>query len=142
MRSRFFTSITICSSSRRRRVRPRPRALMSMPWVRAGVSFISVTRSYRSALKGAIALAQAIAHRHCRQIQHQDHYYQQQGSGVDQGPCGLDVGTLEAYIKYVKAKVHELAVDDNFPYLHLDRKFMRLGFHIFDEGIQSPNVGA
>jgi len=35
-----------------------------------------------------------------------------------------------------------LPVDDNFPYLHLDRKFMHLGFHIFDVGFQSPNVEA
>lgn len=35
-----------------------------------------------------------------------------------------------------------LPLDDNFPYLHLDRKFMHLGFHIFDVGFQSPNVEA
>jgi phosphate transport system permease protein len=26
--------------------------------------------------------------------------------------------------------------------MHLDRKFMHLGFHIFDVGFQSPNVEA
>ncbi|MFB3082460.1 MAG: phosphate ABC transporter permease PstA [Gammaproteobacteria bacterium] len=35
-----------------------------------------------------------------------------------------------------------LATDSNFPYLHLDRKFMHLGFHIYDVGFQSPNVEA
>lgn len=35
-----------------------------------------------------------------------------------------------------------LAVDGNFPFLHLDRKFMHLGFHIYDVGFQSPNVEA
>ncbi|MCI0401247.1 MAG: phosphate ABC transporter permease PstA [Gammaproteobacteria bacterium] len=35
-----------------------------------------------------------------------------------------------------------LAMDGNFPYLHLDRKFMHLGFHIYDVGFQSPNVEA
>jgi len=33
-------------------------------------------------------------------------------------------------------------VDGQFPYLHLDRKFMHLGFHIYDLGFQSPNVEA
>ncbi len=35
-----------------------------------------------------------------------------------------------------------LPVDANFPFLHLDRKFMHLGFHIYDVGFQSPNVEA
>jgi phosphate transport system permease protein len=35
-----------------------------------------------------------------------------------------------------------LPLDSNFPYLHLDRKFMHLGFHIYDVGFQSPNVEA
>ena len=35
-----------------------------------------------------------------------------------------------------------LPVDSSFPYLHLDRKFMHLGFHIYDVGFQSPNVEA
>ena len=35
-----------------------------------------------------------------------------------------------------------LPMDGNFPYLHLDRKFMHLGFHIYDVGFQSPNVEA
>jgi phosphate transport system permease protein len=35
-----------------------------------------------------------------------------------------------------------LAVDGSFPFLHLDRKFMHLGFHIYDVGFQSPNVEA
>lgn len=35
-----------------------------------------------------------------------------------------------------------LPLDGDFPYLHLDRKFMHLGFHIYDVGFQSPNVEA
>jgi len=35
-----------------------------------------------------------------------------------------------------------LGVDGNAPFLHLDRKFMHLGFHIYDVGFQSPNVEA
>ena len=35
-----------------------------------------------------------------------------------------------------------LPMDGNFPYLHVERKFMHLGFHIFDVGFQSPNVEA
>ena len=33
-----------------------------------------------------------------------------------------------------------LPLDGNFPYLHLDQKFMHLGFHIFDVGLHSPNL--
>jgi ABC-type phosphate transport system permease subunit len=29
-----------------------------------------------------------------------------------------------------------------FPFVHLERKFMHLGFHIYDVGFQSPNVEA
>ena len=36
----------------------------------------------------------------------------------------------------------ELPLDGFFPFLHLDRKFMHLGFHIYDVGFQSPNVEA
>ena len=36
----------------------------------------------------------------------------------------------------------ELPVDGYFPFFHLDRKFMHLGFHIYDVGFQSPNVEA
>ena len=36
----------------------------------------------------------------------------------------------------------ELPFDGNFPFFHLDRKFMHLGFHIYDVGFQSPNVEA
>ncbi len=35
-----------------------------------------------------------------------------------------------------------LPMDGYFPYLHLERKFMHLGFHIYDVGFQSPNVEA
>ena len=36
----------------------------------------------------------------------------------------------------------ELPLDGFFPFFHLDRKFMHLGFHISDVGFQSPNVEA
>ena len=36
----------------------------------------------------------------------------------------------------------KLPMDGEFPFLHLDRKFMHLGFHIYDVGFQSPNVEA
>lgn len=35
-----------------------------------------------------------------------------------------------------------LPLDTQFPFLHLERKFMHLGFHIYDVGFQSPNVEA
>lgn len=35
-----------------------------------------------------------------------------------------------------------LPLDVNAPFLHLERKFMHLGFHIYDVGFQSPNVEA
>ncbi len=35
-----------------------------------------------------------------------------------------------------------LPIDGSFPFLHLERKFMHLGFHIYDVGFQSPNVEA
>ncbi len=35
-----------------------------------------------------------------------------------------------------------LPLDGNSPFIHLDRKFMHLGFHIYDVGFQSPNVEA
>ncbi|EJN8560711.1 phosphate ABC transporter permease PstA [Vibrio alginolyticus] len=35
-----------------------------------------------------------------------------------------------------------LPVDGQFPYVHLDRKFMHLGFHIYDVGFQTSNIEA
>ena len=35
-----------------------------------------------------------------------------------------------------------LPLDGKFPFFHLDRQFMHLGFHIYDIGFQSPNVEA
>ena len=35
-----------------------------------------------------------------------------------------------------------LPLDGFWPFVHLDRKFMHLGFHIYDVGFQSPNVDA
>jgi len=36
----------------------------------------------------------------------------------------------------------DLPLDGTPPFLHLERKFMHLGFHIYDVGFQSPNVEA
>lgn len=36
----------------------------------------------------------------------------------------------------------ELPVSHHFPYIHLHRSFMHLGFHIYDLGFQSPNSEA
>ncbi len=35
-----------------------------------------------------------------------------------------------------------LPLDGSFPFMHLDRKFMHLGFHIYDLGFQSPDSEA
>ncbi|MFN8642872.1 MAG: phosphate ABC transporter permease PstA [Candidatus Binatia bacterium] len=35
-----------------------------------------------------------------------------------------------------------LPIDHHFPFVHLERKFMHLGFHIYDVGFQSPNIEA
>jgi phosphate transport system permease protein len=35
-----------------------------------------------------------------------------------------------------------LPVDGHLPFVHFERKFMHLGFHIYDVGFQSPNVDA
>ncbi|MBK9307668.1 MAG: phosphate ABC transporter permease PstA [Nitrospira sp.] len=35
-----------------------------------------------------------------------------------------------------------MPIDWTWPFIHLDRKFMHLGFHIYDVGFQSPNVEA
>jgi phosphate transport system permease protein len=35
-----------------------------------------------------------------------------------------------------------LPIDGNFPYIHLERKIMHLGFHIYDVGFQSPHAEA
>jgi phosphate transport system permease protein len=42
----------------------------------------------------------------------------------------------------VVPQVSEYPLDHSLPFLHLDRKFMHLGFHIYDVGFQSPNVEA
>ncbi|MCX7866481.1 MAG: phosphate ABC transporter permease PstA [Limisphaera sp.] len=36
----------------------------------------------------------------------------------------------------------ELPINTTFPYVHLDQKFMHLGFHIYDLGFQSPDSDA
>ena len=35
-----------------------------------------------------------------------------------------------------------LPVDGHAPFVHFERKFMHLGFHIYDVGFQSPNIEA
>ncbi len=35
-----------------------------------------------------------------------------------------------------------MPIDGTFPFVHMERKFMHLGFHIYDVGFQSPNVDA
>jgi phosphate transport system permease protein len=35
-----------------------------------------------------------------------------------------------------------LPIDASWPFVHFERKFMHLGFHIYDVGFQSPNVDA
>ncbi|PWC22870.1 phosphate ABC transporter permease PtsA [Brenneria roseae subsp. roseae] len=42
----------------------------------------------------------------------------------------------------VVKSVPVLPIDDTFPYLHLERKFMHLGFQIYDLAFQSPDVEA
>jgi phosphate transport system permease protein len=37
---------------------------------------------------------------------------------------------------------HSLPVNGELPFLHLQRKFMHLGFHVYDVSMQSPNVEA
>jgi phosphate transport system permease protein len=38
--------------------------------------------------------------------------------------------------------VSDMPLGGSFPFVHLERKFMHLGFHIYDVGFQSPNVEA
>ena len=42
----------------------------------------------------------------------------------------------------VVALAPNLPVDTTFPFVHLERKFMHLGFHIYDLGFQSPDSEA
>jgi phosphate transport system permease protein len=42
----------------------------------------------------------------------------------------------------VVALAPNLPVDATFPFIHLERKFMHLGFHIYDLGFQSPDSEA
>jgi phosphate transport system permease protein len=35
-----------------------------------------------------------------------------------------------------------LPIDGQWPFFHFERKFMHLGFQIYDTGFQSPNVDA
>jgi len=35
-----------------------------------------------------------------------------------------------------------LPVDSHYPYVHFERKFMHLGYHIYDVGFQTPNIEA
>jgi len=42
----------------------------------------------------------------------------------------------------VVALAPNLPMDGNFPFIHLERSFMHLGFHIYDVGFQSPDSEA
>ena len=42
----------------------------------------------------------------------------------------------------IAKQVSALPVDDQFPFIHADRSFMHLGFHIYDLGLQSPDSQA
>ena len=39
-------------------------------------------------------------------------------------------------------KAEQFPIDATAPFVHFDRRFMHLGFHIYDTGFQSPNVDA
>ena len=42
----------------------------------------------------------------------------------------------------VVMSAHELPISGDFPFLHLEQRFMHLGFHVYSVGFQSPNVEA
>src|SRR5690606_1109520 len=42
----------------------------------------------------------------------------------------------------VVALAPNLPIDGIFPFIHLERQFMHLGFHIYDLGFQSPDSEA
>ena len=42
----------------------------------------------------------------------------------------------------VQKSVSGLPIDSTYPFIHLDQKFMHLGFHIYDLGFQSPDSEA
>jgi phosphate transport system permease protein len=54
----------------------------------------------------------------------------------------LMTGLILAVARAAGEVAPPMTVDGNFPFLHLDRKIMHLGFHIYDVGFQSPNVEA
>ena len=63
--------------------------------------------------------------------------------GVTVGNPEVRIADLAGLWEYEENHlVYTLPLDGNFPFLHLDRKFMHLGFHIYDVGFQSPNVEA
>ena len=45
-------------------------------------------------------------------------------------------------VELTQSRRPDLPVDGVFPFFHPERKFMDLGFHIYDVGFQSPNVDA
>lgn len=51
-----------------------------------------------------------------------------------------DVGPL--MLTGVVKLAPSMPLDVYFPWVHFDRKFMHLGFHIYEAGFQSPNVEA
>jgi phosphate transport system permease protein len=55
---------------------------------------------------------------------------------------GIMTGMILAIARGAGEVAPEMAVDGSFPYLHPERSFMHLGFHIYDLGFQSPNSEA
>ena len=42
----------------------------------------------------------------------------------------------------VVMSAHKLPLNGEFPFLHLDQRFMHMGFHVYSVGFQSPNIEA
>ena len=114
-------------------------ALMTVPVVIVATeeSLSAVPREYR---EGSLALGATKFESMCKVIL----------------PCALP-GILTGFILAVARATGEVAplmltgvvklapalpLDFHAPFLHLDQKFMHLGFHIYDVGFQSPNVEA
>ena len=59
-----------------------------------------------------------------------DRPHPRHGAGGRRGGAADDRGVVKL--------APTLPLDGHFPFVHLDRKFMHLGFHIYDVGFQSP----
>ncbi len=62
------------------------------------------------------------------------------GHGFGHGTRAGEVAPL--MLVGVLKSAENLPIDSQFPYVHLDRSFMHLGFHIYDLGFQSPDSEA